>query len=488
MTATTGSGRLEPPVPLRRGSIDPLVVVVEADAAIRQTLVALLGQGVVSAATLDDLRQMITADQAVDAGGQSHVGPGSAHGVVVVAGPSLPPPVAASGLSALASSAVSSHGWRTAIVGVTHRCTTRRLRDALSVGLDDLVSLDAGPTQLRHAVRRAGLALAASPVAVSPPVASPLDDGPTAITPLVTAGSGPIAVFAPKGGAGASTVAANVAVGLAARSLGIRGDRWRYPGVIVDADLQFGDQALMLGIDPITSLASLAPLVSGRPATNVAGEHEGGTTGTDAYVELLITHRHSGVAVLCAPVDPVLADTVSGALVMDALRAIDSCAPWVVVDLPSHIDDLTMDVLDASSHLLVVTATDPSSVKDVRAVADTLARLGVAPEAWTLVCNGVGAADSLSVAQIEHYIGVRAGAVIPLDPAIPAALARGNPVTLEFPQSPSARAVADLVDVLTTTAAPGAPRDGVSSLAHRVDRSVQWARSMVHNLMPTGRE
>ncbi len=51
--------------------------------------------------------------------------------------------------------------------------------------------------------------------------------------------------------------AVNVAIGLASRSTVTSAQQWSYPAAIIDADLQFGDQALMLGLDPTCSLALL---------------------------------------------------------------------------------------------------------------------------------------------------------------------------------------------------------------------------------------
>jgi MinD-like ATPase involved in chromosome partitioning or flagellar assembly len=268
--------------------------------------------------------------------------------------------------------------------------------------------------------------------------------------------------------------------------------RWVQAAVLVDADLQFGDQSLMLGIDPLRSLASLAGAVQGGSSHHPRVDRDFGTSHHDAerFIELLIMHRHSGVALLCAPVDPALADTVPVGLVAAAMRAVGSSAPWLVVDLPSHLGDLTLDVIDSTDHLLVVTGTDPTSVKDVRLVADTLDRLGVACDRWTLVCNGVGRHGGLSVTQIEQHVGVAAGALIPDDPAVATSLVRGNPVVLEFPGSAAALAFSALVDGLTTVGQSGdsmAMAANGRSTTHLVVKVAQRMRIMARSIVAGSR-
>jgi len=448
-----------------------VVVVVEPDPDLRSHLVRVLGPGVSSVNMTTDLESIMDSSGSGGSGGSGGRGghvPSACEGasMVVVAGPSVPLAAAVAALSTVGALGSATGRWRVAVVGVTRRCSNRALRDALTAGLSDLVGIDAAPDQLRHAVRRAGLALARRP---RPPTQGAAIAGIGGV-----AGRGPIAVFAPKGGAGASTVVVNLAVGLAARSA-IASDReWSHPAVIVDADLQFGDQALMLGIDPVCSLASLTAGQVADPADSPALAVATGRGWADqdgrAFERLLLGHRHSGVALLCAPVDPALADTVPVKLVTAAIGAIGSMVPWVVVDLPSHIGDLTLEVIDRSSHLLVVTGTDPTSVKDARVTADTLTRLGVDPSGWTLICNAIGGTGGLSVAQIEQHVGVAAGASIPWDPAIPESLLRGNPVVLEFPGCAASLALMGVVDLLAGSNRPTALQP----------TGLTWARQATH--------
>lgn len=453
-------------VPTRQAgpSVRPLVIVVEPDMVQRRRLMAGLGRGVEGIADITDPAARFHS-KVPDGSDAARFDP-----LVVVVGPSLAAGTVVAALTAM-TGANRCDRRRWAVVGVVSNCGLRAMSDALSAGVCDLVEQDAPVALLRHAVRRAGLEMALatasrgggwSGVAVGhdPEPLAGLDVAPV-LEPaqLVSAphrlvGSGPIGVFSPKGGAGASTVAVNLAVALAA---GVRTEddaANRYPGVLVDADLQFGDLALMLGVEPQRSLAS----ISMTEARNSGSGHPTPLNIDNSLIAgLLARHPASGVALLGAPVDPVLADTVAPDLVHRALDVLCQLSSWLVLDLPSRLDDLVVELLERCGHVLLVTTTDLASVKDARLAADVLSRLGISSGAWSLVCNAVGAPGGLDVAYVEQHIGVKAIGVIPHDPAVSRSLLAGCPVVLGSPQSPAAAALGALANELSGVPASGHP-------------------------------
>src|SRR5207302_1325645 len=97
-----------------------------------------------------------------------------------------------------------------------------------------------------------------------------------------------ILTMCPKGGAGKTTMATNLAMGLAQIA----------PGdvVIVDLDLQFGDVASALGIAPEATFTDATRLLAKLDATTLKAN--------------LAAHS-SGLYVLCAPLTPTEADDVT---------------------------------------------------------------------------------------------------------------------------------------------------------------------------------
>ena len=97
-----------------------------------------------------------------------------------------------------------------------------------------------------------------------------------------------LAVFSTKGGAGKSVIAVNVAVALAERS--------EKPVCLVDADLQFGDIAVMLKLAPEHTIVDTVSMLESLDA--------------NLLDSLLVTHTASGLRVLPAPLEPAFADQI----------------------------------------------------------------------------------------------------------------------------------------------------------------------------------
>jgi pilus assembly protein CpaE len=226
-----------------------------------------------------------------------------------------------------------------------------------------------------------------------------------------------VAVFSPKGGAGTTTVATNLAI--AATRPGAN-------PILVDADLPFGDVAITLGLDPTQSLAD--------------------ATGADMdqlrLRSLLVPESVSGLRTLLAPADPARAEVITAA---DVTRTLDLCrqiASLVVVDTSSAFDEVTLSILDQADDVVVVSAPDVVSVKNAKVALDTLHRLGVGQSHTFLVLNRVPAKPLLPVGDVERVLGLKAHCV-PEDEAVAESAHAGRPLVRD-PKSKAAKAITAL--------------------------------------------
>lgn len=433
----------------------PEVVVIEGDPHRRHCLARALGPGISAFGSVEEAR--------------AHLGPSAGRKpvggspVVVVSGPSLDPVTAMSLVPIRPGSTV---------VAVHGRATTAELRSAMAAGVGDLVGCDAPVSQLRHSVRRAGVAVQFGGGPPHRGESGAGDPGPAASTIAVggevqvgsTVGGevrpegGVVAVLSPKGGSGGTTVAANLALALAAGAPAtVDGPP---VAVLVDADLQFGDAALVCGVDPARSLVSLV-----RGPQGAAGPPPDGRSVGRALVRLPGT----AVALLAAPVDPALAETLPAGLIGEVLDALAGVVAWVVVDLPSSLDDRALETLDRAGTVLVVATPDPLGMKDARAVVDLLERLGLGAR-WSAVCNAPTGLPGPGVGALEQHLGRRVVASVPHDPAVAAAVLRGRPLLADAPSAPAARAIATLAATLRTP--PPGGRAPASAMRQLVDRIV----------------
>lgn len=199
-----------------------------------------------------------------------------------------------------------------------------------------------------------------------------------------------ICVAAPKGGVGATTVAANLACALAKESGA------RVGAVEVGA---CGDLAMVLGVEP-----------------GVAPE------GRSAGVDLLPS---------------VAGDTVSGA----TLRAAHD---FLIADLTGDPSEWTPAV-DESDLCLLVTTADLLSIKRVRVQAGRFAEMHFPPERFRIVLNQDEGRSGMGVQDLQSLLPYPLLGTIPADAkALSAALSAGEPAVTGQPSSPFGKAVRGL--------------------------------------------
>ena len=119
-----------------------------------------------------------------------------------------------------------------------------------------------------------------------------------------------IVVFSTKGGVGKSTIAINVAVAMARRT----DERV----ALVDADLHFGDIAVLLGIPPQTTITDAAASIQ---------------FADPGMLSTMLTRHESGVYVLPAPAEAVLGTT----LAPEELAGISACREDRVITQPFRV-------------------------------------------------------------------------------------------------------------------------------------------------------
>ena len=213
-----------------------------------------------------------------------------------------------------------------------------------------------------------------------------------------------IAVISPKGGAGKTTVATNVAVGLATRM--------PKQVLLLDLDLQFGDCAAALGLQPEYSLAD---------AIQSSGHER-------SALKVFLASHPSGLAVLSPPEDLVVADDIDADSLKRTLAALAEEFPLVVVDTASGIDPIALAAMEQATDLLVVSTTDVPSIRAVRRQLDALDQIGYVAQRRTFVLNRANAKVGISTAEIEAAVGLKATFEVPSTRLIPVSTNEGTPV------------------------------------------------------------
>jgi pilus assembly protein CpaE len=295
------------------------------------------------------------------------------------------------------------------IVLLAEELTLPLLQQALRAGVRDAVTLESEDAVLRQAVERVGDSIAT--------IAS------RALATEKTKQGRVIVSFSTKGGVGKSVVSTNTATALAAKG---------HQVVIVDADLQFGDVAVMLGVPPLHTTVEAA-----------GASH---TADTDLMEGLLGTHELSGLRVLAAPVEPSAADQIAAHEMISIVQLLRTMFDYVVIDLPPHFDDVVVALLEEADDVLLVASMDIPSIKNLKVGIQTLDLLALAGSKIRLILNRANAKVNLDVNDVERALGVPADYRVPSDISVPQAVNRGIPVVLDKPKSAAGSALIGIAE------------------------------------------
>ena len=245
-----------------------------------------------------------------------------------------------------------------------------------------------------------------------------------------------IVVFSTKGGVGKSTIAINVAVAMARRT----DERV----ALVDADLHFGDIAVLLGIPPQTTITDAAASIQ---------------FADPGMLSTMLTRHESGVYVLPAPAEAVLGTTLAPEELVGVCAALQGFCGQVVVDTPTVFDDSILALLESADEILLVGGMDIPSVKNLKIGMQALDLAAIAGPKLRLVLNRANTQVKLDVREIEQVLGLRAEFPIPSDIAVPISVNAGEPVVDRDPKSPATRAMEHIaVTLLGANVAAGSTK------------------------------
>jgi len=246
-----------------------------------------------------------------------------------------------------------------------------------------------------------------------------------------------IAVFSPKGGAGRTTIATNLAVAIH-QATGAR-------VCLVDANLQFGDVGVLLNLNP-KNQSIIDTVERGEPDGDV--------------VDSVVIDHSTGIRVLLAPPAPEGADLVTPAYLRKILEHLRATHDYVIVDLPAGLTDHSLGVMDLADTIVVLTALEITTIKNVRLFLEVADQLEYNRSKIRLVVNRADTAQGIRIADVEASIRRPIDATIVSDGRLSVlAVNRGVPFVVSHPESVLTRDVISLAKLLAgeTAAAQDKP-------------------------------
>ena len=233
-----------------------------------------------------------------------------------------------------------------------------------------------------------------------------------------------ITVFGAKGGLGKSTIAANLAVGLA---------QSRKKVALIDLDLQFGDLHIFLDLEPKETITELV--------------QDTASPSIDSIRSYMTVHS-SGVHVLCAPRSPEYAELISAEKVMSLLSLLRSYYDYVVIDTAPTFSDVNVTALESSTYIFFVTGLDISILKNSKLSISLLDSLQLTDKVRVIVNRAVDM-NSISINDVQKITGFNIWAKVPSDYKVAVtALNRGVPFVIGARNSKLAQSVTGMVSSL----------------------------------------
>jgi pilus assembly protein CpaE len=234
-----------------------------------------------------------------------------------------------------------------------------------------------------------------------------------------------ITVFSPKGGTGKTVMATNLSACFA-KNAGKR-------TLLLDLDLQFGDAAIMLGIEPEKTIQDLVTAPGELDPEKLAG----------------YTTRHSsGLDVLPAPIRPEDAELVTEAKLARLMEVAKESYDVIVVDTSPFFHGPMLATLDQTEDLLLVCGLDVPTIKNVRLSLQTLQLLSFPVERVRVVLNRANSNVGMKKGEVEAALESKIRFEVPSDRAVPLAVNRSNPAVLSDPKSDFGRAVREMAKSL----------------------------------------
>ncbi len=285
--------------------------------------------------------------------------------------------------------------------------------NAMRSGIRDILSPSADSDAVRALVERASLSAAGRRRGLAP-----------------TAGEGPnsdggriIAVMSPKGGVGKTTIASNLAIGL--------GQISPMSVVIVDLDLQFGDVASGLMLEPEFTITDAVV----------------GAASQDAMVLKTYLSLHPGnIYALCAPRNPIEMDRITGEHISHLLRQLRSEFQYVVVDTAPGLGEHVLATLEQATDAVWVCGMDIPSIRGLRTGFQILSELDLLPDNRHVVLNMADRKTGLTVQDVEATIGAPVDVVLPRSRTVPFSTNKGVPLLQDGSRDPAAKGLRQLVE------------------------------------------
>ncbi len=236
-----------------------------------------------------------------------------------------------------------------------------------------------------------------------------------------------VTVFSPRGGAGTTTVAMNLALALLEET----GKRV----LLMEGKLFFGHIGVMMNIRTQNSLADLIP-----HATNI----------DEGLVKDVVTKHATGLEILLGPGNVQVSQGIRPDDLYNVFAGIQQFYDYVVVDGGNVLNENAVTLMDATDRIMLVTNPDMTALRDTTLFVQIGRSLAYSTEKILIVLNRADIPGGLKSKDVENALHHLVFAQIPDDSANSLrSINRGVPIYLKYGRSPTTKAFRKLAKGFT---------------------------------------
>ncbi len=235
-------------------------------------------------------------------------------------------------------------------------------------------------------------------------------------------------VFSPKGGAGTTSIAINLAISLH-KTL-------KQDVLLIDGKHHFGHVAMYLNLhtgNSITDLLTHVNLLDERMIKQVAIRH------------------NSGVQVLPSPNSIIDAQGIKPENLFKMIQKLQEIYPVIIIDGGNYLSENAVTYMDSSDKILLVLTPDLASIRDVRQFMEIATTLSYPKSKLMYILNLTGRKADVRKEEIENILKIQFLGKIPADENLAlSCLNEGVPILMKSPRHPISTAFADITADLVT--------------------------------------
>jgi pilus assembly protein CpaE len=236
-----------------------------------------------------------------------------------------------------------------------------------------------------------------------------------------------IVIYSPKGGAGCTTVATNLAVTLQSTESKV---------ALIDGSLQFGDVAVFLNEQVKNSVLDLTSRVE--------------DLDPEIVEDVMINHAATGLHILPAPLHPEHAIEVSSEQFSKLLEYLKRIYAYVIVDTTSYLTEVVQSALEVADLIILVTTQDIPSIKSTSAFLTLADASAIKRDRIIFVMNRFDRRIGISPEKVGESLRQEILVNIPLDDTgqLNNSIIRGVPLVIQQKINPVSKSIISLSDLV----------------------------------------